>query len=235
MTTMVLLPATAWSELGPRLTELGQGAGGAALDLLLAIAVALVGWALASLTSRLTRVILRWLRFDEGVRGMVGGKVVWRHEPAGLVARAVYWLIMAASLLLAVEMLGFHIASAVAERLDEVVPRIITSAVLFAVGSLVAVLAGAVTRRFLDSAEVRSARLQGQVVTAVLTGFAALLALDQLGFAAQFVMAIGIAAVSAAGLGLALAFGLGCRDLARDFVVEYLRALDEEGPRRPDR
>jgi hypothetical protein len=34
-------------------------------------------------------------------------------------------------------------------------------------------------------------------------------------------------------LGLALAFGLGCRDLARDFVVEYLRSLDRDEPPRP--
>jgi hypothetical protein len=26
---------------------------------------------------------------------------------------------------------------------------------------------------------------------------------------------------------VALAFGLGCRDLARDLIVEYLRASDE--------
>ncbi len=234
MTMMVLLPATVWSDLGPRLGALGRDAGDGALGLLLALAVALIGWAVAVLVSRLVRVTLRLLRFDDGVRGLMGGRIVWRHEPAGLVAWAVYWLIVAASVLLAVELLGFHIANAVAERLDEVVPRIITSAVLFAVGSLIAMLAGAVTRRFLDSAEVRTARLQGQIVSAVLTGFAVLVALEQLGFAAQFVMAVGVAAVAAAGLGLALAFGLGCRELARDFVVEYLRSLDDERPKRPE-
>ena len=81
---------------------------------------------------------------------------------------------------------------------------------------------------------MRSARLLGQVTTAILTGFAALLALEQLGFAAQFVMAVGVIAAAAAGLGLALAFGLGCRDLARDFVVEYLRSLDDGSPKRPE-
>ena len=60
-----------------------------------------------------------------------------------------------------------------------------------------------------------------------------LVALDQLGFAAQFVMALGVVAVATAGLGLALAFGLGCRELARDFLVEYLRALEDSEPRPP--
>jgi hypothetical protein len=71
------------------------------------------------------------------------------------------------------------------------------------------------------------------VVTFVLVGFSALVALEQLGFAAQFVMAIGVVAAGATGLGLALAFGLGCRELARDFLVEYLRSLHEDPPRKP--
>jgi hypothetical protein len=92
---------------------------------------------------------------------------------------------------------------------------------------------GNVTQRFFETAGMRGGRLRGQAVTVVLTAFAVLIALDQLGFAAQFVMAIGLIAVGAVALAAALAFGLGCRDLARDFVVEYLRSLDERGPQRP--
>ena len=73
----------------------------------------------------------------------------------------------------------------------------------------------------------------GQVVTVVLSGCAILMALEQLGFAAQFVMAVGVCAVAALALGAGLAFGLGCRDLARDFVVEYLRSMDRDASPRP--
>ena len=55
---------------------------------------------------------------------------------------------------------------------------------------------------------------------------------EQLGFAVQFVMAIGVVMAAAAGLALALAFGLGCRELARDFLVEYLRTLEDDRSRR---
>jgi hypothetical protein len=156
-----------------------------------------------------------------------------RRDPAGIVAWALYWVVLTGAAMLALEVLGFSLAASVADRLAEVVPRIVTSAFLFAVGALIALALGGITRRFLVSADVRAARFMGQVVSAVLTGIAALLALDQLGFAAQFVMAVGIAAVASAGVGLALAFGLGCRDLARDFLVEYLRSLEDDGPQRP--
>src|SRR5262249_34896201 len=116
----------------------------------------------------------------------------------------------------------------VVDRLVDALPRVVTATILLAIGLVLAWVLGASTRRLFESAGLRGSRLRGQVVTAILTGFAVLLALEQLGFAAQFVMALGVTAVAAVGLAVGLAFGMGCRDLARDFVVEYLRSLDED-------
>jgi len=233
MTTMFVLQADPWSNLLERLGDLARGAGQGALYVAVGLVVMLAGWGLASTLARLVRVLLRALRFNGAMRRLMGPRVTLRHEPAAIAAWAVYWLVIAGAVMLVLETMGFGLAASVAERLGEVVPRIVTSALLLAVGALVALLGGGVTRHFLESADIRAAKLQGRIVTSVLTGFAVLLALDQLGFAAQFVMSIGVVAVAAAGLGLALAFGLGCRDLARDFLVEYLRSLDDEGPKRP--
>lgn len=233
MLMQFILQSQTWSNLMDRLDVLGRGAGQTALDVALAMALMLAGWGVAVLLGNLVRGALRALRFDDAVRRLSGSHATSAHDPSALAGRAAYWVVLASAAMLAFETLGFTISASVADRLGDVVPRIVTSAILFAVGALVAVLLGGITRRFLESADIRAARLQGQVVSAVLTGVAALLALEQLGFAAQFVMAIGVVAVAAAGLGLALAFGMGCRDLARDFLVEYLRALDDEGPKRP--
>jgi hypothetical protein len=121
----------------------------------------------------------------------------------------------------------------VGSRLAEVVPRIVSAAAILAAGLLVAMLLGALTRRLFETVGVRGARAWSVAVTGGMAAFSALIALDQLGFAAQFVMAIGIIATATVGLATGLAFGLGCRDLARDFVIEYLRSLEADGPRRP--
>jgi hypothetical protein len=234
MSTLVILQTEPWSSLLTRLEDLGGAAGQGAINTAAALVVMLLGWAVAALLSRVVRGVLRALKFDEGMRRLMGPHAPLRHEPAGIAGWAVYWVVMAGAAMLALDTLGFSLGASVADRLSEVVPRIVTSAVLFAVGVFIALLIGGITERFLESADIRTAKLQGRIVSAVLTGFAALLALEQLGLAAQFVMAIGIVAVATAGLGLALAFGLGCRDLARDFLVEYLRSLDEVGPKRPE-
>lgn len=231
---MQLIPGTGTGvDLPTRLGDFGRGLGQGAVNVLIAAAVMLLGWGLAALAERILRGALRALHFNDGIRWLVGPRATARHEPAVVAARTAYWIVLGCAALLALEALGFSLATSVGARLGDVLQRILTSAILLVAGAAVALLVGGVTRRVLESAEVRAARLLGQVTTALLTGFAALLALEQLGFAAQFVMAIGVIAAAAAGLGLALAFGLGCRDLARDFVVEYLRSLDDEGPKRP--
>ena len=232
MRILLILQSQAWDNLMTRLNDLLSGTADGLLNFTLALLVALVGWAIATLVAAAARMVLRAVRFNDGVRGLAGGAAP-RHEPAAIAAWGIYWSIIVVSLMLALDTMGLTLGFAVSQRLAEVLPRIVASGVLLAVGVLVAMLIGALTRRFFDSAGLRGGRLRGQVVAAVLTGFAVLVALEQLGFAAHFVMAIGIVALAAAGLALGLAFGLGCRDLARDFVVEYLRSLDEQGPQRP--
>ena len=232
MRMLLVLQAGPWGDLVSRVQSMGAGAERASLTLAAALLVMLVGWLLATILSRLVRALLRALPYNHTVRRLLGIGPEARHEPAGVVGWAINWLILIIAALLALDVLGFDLSASVSERLADVVPRIITSGLLFAVGALVAISFGGLTRRFLETAGARTARLRGQIVTLVLTGFAVLIALEQLGFAAQFVMILAIVAVAAVGLALGLAFGLGCRELARDFVVEYLRSLDEEGPER---
>ncbi len=229
---MLILQVQVWDDLVARVSGLLAGAEQGALSFVLALLVALAGWGIAQLVAMLVRALLRLLRFNESVRRLFGASTL-AHEPAGLAAWAAYWIIVVVALVLAVDTLGFNLGPSVTSRLGEVLPRIVAAAVLLTIGVLMAMTLGSLAHRFFETAGMRGARLRGQAVTAVLTVFAVLLALEQLGFAAQFVMIVGLIAFGALGLAVGLAFGLGCRDLARDFIVEYLRSLEEQGPRRP--
>jgi len=233
MTMTWILQASLWEHAtatGERTLEFARRAG---VIVLVAAALILGAWLAAAIAAAASRALLRLVRFDEGVQRLLGEPGTFRLQPSRAVTAAVrgsVWLLVALS---GSELLGLTLASSVGARLEEVVPRIITSALLLGMGAVLALTLGAMLRHLLDRAGVRAARFQGQVVTLTLMVFSILLALDQLGFAAQFVMALGVIAAGAAGLGLALAFGLGCRELARDFLVEYLRALEDSEPRPP--
>jgi small-conductance mechanosensitive channel len=228
-----ILQFQGWDILTTRFRDLAASLQQGAVNLLLAIAVGLVGWGVATLAAWAMRALLRVARFNDAIAGLFGDDLSARHEPSAFAAWATYWLVIAVTALLALDTLGFNISGPVSARLTEVVPRIVTAAAILVVGLLMAMLIGGLTRRFFETAGIRGARPRGQAVTILMTAFTALIALDQLGFAAQFVMALGIAGAAAVGLAFGLAFGLGCRDLARDFVIEYLRSLESEGPKRP--
>ena len=228
-----LLQSATFEAVLNRARTLISSAAQGGLDLLLAVLVVVAGWLIAQLLSRLVLWILRAARFNAGVRRVMGvGSSALRYEPAALGAWAVQWSVVALAVMLAADALGLDLSVAVGDRLREVLPRVIAATIELVGGIALAVGLGAVTQRVFEGAGFRRSRLRGQIVTAVLSAFTVLVALEQLGLAAQFIMALSVTAMAVAGLAAALAFGLGCRDLARDFVVEYLRSLEDETPGR---
>lgn len=228
---LVLLQITSLDELGARISATLSGAGLWALDALIALAIVMLGWAIARGVAVLLRVTLRAFRFNEGIHGLLGDTP--RYEPAALAAWGVQWTLVLLTVMLAADVLGFDLSRSVSDRLGELLPRVTAATIVLVAGIAVAMALGFATRRLFESAGFRGAILRGRVVTGTLSAFAVLLALEQLGVAAQLIVALGITAMASIGLGLALAFGLGCRDLVRDFVVEMLRSLDDEVPQRP--
>jgi hypothetical protein len=215
-------------DLGSRAALLLSEAGHGALVCLLAIAVLAFGWALARLLGAVTLALLRFLRFNQGVRGLLGTAFgIDGPEPAKIASLTVFWAVLGLAAVLGADALGLGLGTSVAERLRDVLPRVVAAAIELVAGIALAMGLGEFTRRLFEGAGAKHGLLRGQVVAGVLGGFAVLVALEQLGLAAEFIVALGITATATLGLGLALAFGLGCRDLARDFVVEYLRSLDE--------
>jgi len=222
-----------WSLLTEHVQNLLGGAGQTMLDLLLAMVVLIVGWLLAAIAASIVLWLLRTVRFNDVVRRVFGEGPPFLHEPARVAAWVAQWTLIVLAVMLAADVLGFELSHSVANRLRDVLPRVVAATIVLAIGVAIAMFLGGLARRVFAGVGLKGSRVRGQAVTIVLTCFAVLLSLEQLGLAAQFIIALGLTGVAAVGLGAALAFGLGCRDLARDFVVEYLRSLDEERPPRP--
>ena len=226
-----LASTLAWDDLRARFDSLFEASQWGFVNLILALLVLLIGWLVATLAGGLVRWALRVAHFDGAVRRLVGSSS--GPEPSSLGGWLVSATLMAVSVIVALDVLGFQLGVLLTDRLADVLPRLVAAAVLLAIGMLIATLLGSITRRAVETSGLRGARWRGQLVAGVVTTFAVLLALDQLGIAAQFVLALVIVVLSGAALALGLAFGLGCRDLARDFVIEFLRSHEDEGPRRP--
>ncbi|OGL03941.1 MAG: hypothetical protein A3I03_01410 [Candidatus Rokubacteria bacterium RIFCSPLOWO2_02_FULL_68_19] len=87
-------------------------------------------------------------------------------------------------------------------------------------------LAG-VIRTAAANAGLREAEVLASVARYGLIVFTGAVTLHELGVGAQLVHSAFIIVFGAVALALALAFGLGCKDLARDWVIRYLESARE--------
>ncbi len=216
-------------DLGPQLQDTLLAVTGGLTLLLIAGAITLAGWVLGALLSRAAQSLLAFAGIDAPAKRLAASTEI-RPEflPSRLVGFALFWLTILGTSVVALRVVGLDLAPSIVARLQDVVPRILTSGLVLFLGIPLALAASRLLTALLLQSGVRPNRIRTQVISALMVSFTVLIALDQLGLAAHLVLAVAIALVSAAGLALALAFGLGCRELARDLIVEYLRASHEE-------
>ena len=88
--TLVMLQITSMDELGARVSTTLSGAGLWALDALIALAIVLIGWAIARGVAVLLRSALRTFRFNDGIHSLLG-ETPLRYEPAALAAWGTQW------------------------------------------------------------------------------------------------------------------------------------------------
>ena len=81
-------------------------------------------------------------------------------------------------------------------------------------GSFLASFVAGVVRTTVSNAGIGNAKLLAKITQTVLVVFAVIIAIEQLNIATAFIAFAVNIILAAMGLGLALAFGLGCKDIA---------------------
>lgn len=215
-------------DLGYQLQQTLLAVTGGLTLILIAGAIALLGWIVGALLSRAAQGLLSLVGIDGPAKRLAAESGIRTDFlPSRMVGFSIFWLVILGTAIIALRVIGLDLAPSLVARLQDVLPRIVTSGLVLLLGIPLSLAAGRLLNALLIQSGVRANRIREQVTGALLVSFTVLIALDQLGLAAHLVVAVVIAVVAAVGLAVALAFGLGCRDLARDLIVEYLRASDE--------
>lgn len=198
-------------------------------NLLAALLILLGGLVLARFIRLFVFRFLLTVRFDvAGERAGIDAMLVRadiRQSPSELVAVLVYWLTVLLVIITALNTLGL---SAVAELLNRIVlylPKVIAAVVVLILGLFFANFLAGVIKTAAANAGLPEAEVLATIARYSLTVFTGAVTLHELGVGAELVRAAFTIVFGALGLALALAFGLGCKDLARDWVVRYLESV----------
>src|SRR5512134_146165 len=109
MIATVILQSQTWELLIERVRGLLSIGGQVIVDWLLALMVIVIGWVIARLLETITLYLLRALRFNQGVRGLLGPTGTEpAHEPAAFASWAVRWTVVVVTVLLALDVLGLN-------------------------------------------------------------------------------------------------------------------------------
>jgi hypothetical protein len=145
-----------------------------------------------------------------------------KYTLSDLIALIIYWLLMLIVIMITANVLGL---TTVAELMDKVVlyiPNVLAALIILVIGALLAVFVRKVVETTTKNAGLTHARGMGVIAHSTIVIFAAIIALEQLKIGitvlSQFITII----LGSIGLALALAFGLGCKDLAAKAMVSFL-------------
>jgi hypothetical protein len=194
-----------------------------------AIIILVVGWLLAKLIEGIIIRVLKAIRLDNasdkaGISNVLAQGDI-KMTLSELIGGVIYWLIILVVIATALGTLNLTIAAELVSKLVEYVPNILAAIFILVVGTFLANFVATIVRTAASNAGIATAKLLSKVTQTVLIVFAIIVAIEQLKIAsALIVLAVNIILISI-GLGIALAFGLGCKDIAKKSVEEFLASI----------
>ena len=185
------------------------------------------GFLVAILARRAVQRLLTWMRFDRlalrtGAAEML--RVADMPSAELLVAKIVFWIVWIGFIVSAVDTLQFGPFQGLVEEFFRFVPRLLVALLVLTLGFLVGNFLWRATLLASVNAGLPAARLLSGALRLLVIAIAVVMALEQLGLATAVVLTAFAITFGALMLGLAIAFGLGGRDAARDLLDRHFKA-----------
>ena len=220
------------SELTQALHDLARGFAHYLPRLIVMLIIALVGWLIAYVVKVILRSALRLIQFDR-ISEKAGASQLLNSAalpPATeVLSRFVFWLTWLGFILLGVSVLGILGLQEQVAKFFLFLPRLFAAVLILFFGLLAAGFFARAALLAAVNANVPSPRLLSLAIRSIIVVFVLSIVFEELGLAEQtMLVAFGIA-FGALMLGLALAFGIGGRNLAQRFLEErFVREKKEQ-------
>lgn len=212
-------------DIGRSFNSAWEGFFGFLPNLLGFLVILVVGYVVARLVATAVQKIAEKTGLDRKLRESEANKyvemVVSGAKPSRGIARVVFWLVFAFFLFAGIGALQIPALTTFMNQVLAYLPNVVVAIVIFVLAAVVAgAVAGGVTRVMGDTP---TGKILASVVPALVMIIAMFMILEQLQIAAEIVRIAFAATMFALALGLALAFGLGGRDLAGRVLEDAYR------------
>lgn len=191
-----------------------------------AIIIFVAGLIIAKLIKMGIVKLLRLVRFDSagektGVKGFLSkGNIM--QAPSEIVGSLTYWFVMILVIIASLDALGLPIVSDILNNIFIYIPNVVAAIIVLILGILFGNLLSAVIRTAASNAGLSTAEGLGKTAFYAIVVFSGAVALVQLGIGQEVVASAFSLGLGAVALAFGLAFGLGGRDVASDYLKKWL-------------
>jgi small-conductance mechanosensitive channel len=199
--------------------------------LIVLIIIAFAGWVVAALLKLILRNLLRLIKFDRLSDNAGASQLLAKAalpSSSELLSRFVFWVAWFGFILLGISVLGIFGLQEQIARFFLFLPRLFVALFIMFFGLLAASFFSRATLLAAVNGNFPSPRLLSSAVRTIIIVFVLSMVFEELGIAEETVrVAFGIT-FGAIMLGLAIAFGTGGKELARQFLEKKLVTRDSD-------
>jgi len=219
------------TELTQALQELARGFAHYLPRMVVMLIIAIIGWLIAYLLKVVVRGILRLTKFSKlsentGATQLLNQAAL--PSSTELLSRFVFWVAWVGFILVGVSVLGIVGLEEYIARFFLFVPRLFVALVILFFGLLAASFFSRAALLAAVNANFGSSRMLSIFIRIIISVFTLSMMFEVLGVGEQtMLIAFGIG-LGAVMLGLAIAFGIGGKDLAKQFLEKRLASGKKE-------
>ena len=202
------------------------------VNILLVVIILIIGWSISKLVKTLIIKGLKAIKLDElsekiGLAAMLekGGIA---YSLSDLIGVIFYWLALLVSFMVAINAVGLTVAADLLNKVVLYVPNVIAAIFILILGMFVATLLRNIVITAANNAGMSQGNFLSKVVEIIVVVFTVLISLEQLGIGVKVTEITWSIILGSIGLGLALAFGLGCREIAGKFMGELIDKMKKK-------
>ena len=198
--------------------------------LLVIVLILVIGWLIAKFIKGLITRGLKLVKLDELADKAKVNDVIQKggvtYTLSELIGVGCYWIVMLITLVLAVNALGLTTAAELLNKIILYIPNVIAAVFILVLGLFAATLLSNLVQTVAANAGIAQSKLLGKVSEVITIVFAVIIALEQLQITGILLIErIILILLASTGLALALAFGLGCKDIAGRYIHELIEKV----------
>jgi hypothetical protein len=189
-----------------------------------ALVIIVIGWIIAGILARVVTEVLRRSGADRLFAehgGQVYGSRTQSFKPSVVAGELVKWLVRLVFLVAAANVLGMPQVSQLLNNVLLWIPNLIVAAIILLIAPLLARFVRGAIEVGAGQMGFSNAPLLGKIAEVAIIAFAVIIAINQIGIAANLVNTLFVGIVAALALAFGLAFGLGGREVAAQLTQRW--------------